>query len=430
MHPTDRRPDRSWKALAALVLVLLTCAAMRRDVRLIRAAPAIDFVQYWALANATDSAGRHLHPYRETDAVADWLAQRKDDPDPLLRQATMARAHWFQGIVSPLLILACRALPADYAAARTCFHFAGLALFFLAIANLARRTRSSRLLLALFGVTLLLTFAPLLNNFEVGNVGTFQLAFFVAIWSLLDRRRDPAVRPHRLVDGALLALLPIVTLAKPNLVPLALAFALAALAPVATRAATLLALSGGALVGLLLPIVWYSDLRIWGEFLRSVTDLQPWNLPEVHGNLALRRLLESRWGFPSLASFAAVAAALLTTAGVLASQSRPRRRLADLLREPDRLLAAGTAVTFALSPLVWVHYGVLLLAPATLALVRGGGAAKVLGALAVLLASSQLDDLAAGGPGSATAAVLRASAWLPLWLAAFAPAADEIPLSG
>ena len=108
------------------------------------------------------------------------------------------------------------------------------------------------------------------------------------------------------------------------------------------------------------------------------------------------------------------------------------RQLAFVARDPATVISFGIVVTFALSPLVWMHYYTLALIPILHLVLKKEGAplTRALASISLFLSSGLLQlgcwrlDLPAIVPP------LFAVSWVPLWVALLIEAGHADSLTG
>jgi hypothetical protein len=266
------------------------------------------------------------------------------------------------------------------------------------------------------------TFRPFFFDAAVGNVNSLQLAFLTAVTGLALRA---ASRPSRPADALYLAVLAPFVAFKPNTPWIAVAMALQQGAALGARRLAA-GIAAGAILGaaaVAIGMAYFGDSGVWGEWLRLVRGLDGSGLQLTleQGNLSIAMWLADHhvmglgvaaWGLLLGALLlAGVAAALVAGAGL--DRAAAGRAIAA---DPWLAMSLGILLTFATSPLVWPHYGVLLLLPiAWLLRPSVAGRLGVAGACATyLLSTTPVVDalLRAGQGGLARGAMVLA--WVAL----------------
>ena len=201
----------------------------------------------------------------------------------------------------------------------------------------------------------------------------------------------------------------------------------------------------GTLLGVIL-VVWsgsiFGRVSVWIDWYDKVFGADPGRLvfPSDMGNVSTALWLSETVSVPiSIATFALVAGVLLLAilgigwVSVRAGTGlRGGVRLAvEAFRDPASAATIGLILTFALMPLVWFHYYVLILFPALWLASKPdhGSVVRLAGALSVLLAAGVLQSVMGpffGWRGLQYDAV--ALSWIPVWVGVVIVLIRRVPL--
>jgi hypothetical protein len=384
----------------------------------------IDFYQYWSVGAAMRLSGGSLAPpYVDLDgyvAIIDRYAAASGDARLAEVNAALhhSNAHGLELNNSPLLYAAFAGMPMDYSDAWALFLALRVALLLGALYLLAPPGDDGRLTL-LLAIPIVALYRPLGSDARVGNIAVVQL-FAVAALARAARGSIPwtgrwaAVRSGVVLTGAAF-----LVLTKPNAAPIAVVLAHS----VAFRDGPRAFLRGCALALVpalalaLLPCAWFGSWSVWTDWFRFLDPfgkLAEW--PIADGNFCSAVLLGRALGIPVHAASAATAF-LLAASAAAAAGLRPGAadRIRTVLRDP--LLGASLAICalLATSPLAWLHYHVLALAPALRLLTAPAAdrTDRILGGAGLLLASGTIGLL--GFDVETAVAWTVALSWLPLW---------------
>jgi hypothetical protein len=369
MPTTLRRTLRAAGDPAVLLALALALSGLVRAWDLGRRSPGLDFYQFWVVAQV---AGRADVPdvYAEEARArvgAEFVQRSLTDEDSERRRVAARPWRVLEPTATPLLYTAFRPLSGgtyegDHLAFRL-VSLAGCAAGILIVARLLGHGAALALLMLAFVAHSL---QALKADIRVGNVNELQLGMIASYLWLSSR--DEAARAQ-VAAGALLAL---VVLFKPNLLPIVPALAACWLAErrrsKLTRQA--IGMAAGAIAGAVLPVAVFGTVAAWPNWLAYVTALPPAKIPLRFGNMGLARLLFEATGLDLWLPLAFV-----TLGAVLACVWWGRRRddepPARATSWDDTAAVAGGCLVYLLSsPMVWLHY-LLLAVPATLALLPG-----------------------------------------------------------
>jgi hypothetical protein len=416
-------PALEWAVALLLALQAATALAARFENE-----PGLDFYHFWGIGAARALAVEPLgNPYRDAARHAEVLNRHADASrdrhlqraNALRRDPTPGATQLFDPTSTPLAYAVFAALPLDYSRAHAIFRALSLAAALAGSAGILLALGISRPRAWLAAAALPLAYRPIAIDWNVGNVGAFQLAFTALLLRAAARlpKSAPATALTR-GEHAYLAGLVAFALFKPNTAPIALAFAWGFVrqrgSRVVPRAAATAFAAGLAIAAA--TSLWLgsaSSWLDWWSYLRGPAGEKLAGYAIGSGNQSLVALLAPITGIGSaLQSLLHAALALASLA--IALRGRPL----DALAEPVAAASVGTLLLFLSAPLIWNHYAVLLLVPGAWLVVRGSPRPRALAALA-LFAFALI-----AGPAEALlgiAGLVREP--LRTWLVALAPVA-------
>lgn len=203
-------------------------------------------------------------------------------------------------------------------------------------------------------------FEPLHSELRVANVGRLQLAM-LAIY-VLSHRGQPGTR-RAIIIGFLLGL---AVMFKPNLSLVALCLALQWI--LLGRSRTLLWQGlGGVIAGavaVLVSSLFFGGVQCWAHWLSYVGAFPESRIALELGNYGIARLVKESIGVEASALLLIV---FLLVIGLVVYREK-RRSSARLNEGPDHALegrgvALGCLLSLLVSPLVWIHYYILMIPP-------------------------------------------------------------------
>ena len=422
---------RTWNLrFIALAMLFVICAGYSRSYwGSLPARPGLDFYQMWGVIKAERASGFRLgSPYADPQgylAVMHVLAVQTGDA--LLPAALQSRST-LDLTATPLLYDVFGCLPASYRTALGLFRgLLGIA-FAVSVAAMIRPLLRNPFAALAWSLTLAAAFDPFLLDVLVCNVNSIQLLLLVAVIATIEHYRDRHRPLDRRAAMALTAILVFMVLAKPNIAAAA-GLLLCCVVIHAERQSRLLIMALSPLwfaILVALPALEFGTLTVWSDWWHNLT-LQPdrWDVP---GNYSTVLLLQQQFGITAAVAKASVSvflavgmlvAAWRKTVPPSAAMGACRERLAQVFSDPQACYAVGATVLFAVSPLVWSHYYVLLL-PVCFWLIRSGTHrpwVACCGLASLLLALDVQRRLAMAIPHfpAATLDLGHALAWLPAW---------------
>jgi hypothetical protein len=400
-------------ALAGFLAIIAIAAFPSQD--------GVDFYHFWGIDTARKAGSLADSPYHDAPSYARVLNAVADaSPSPKLRRANAARRE-LEPTGTPFLYACFSFLPRDYATAQALFvallYAAGLAGTFVLARLRGFGPRTSACLASFVAIT----YVPFTRDVTATNVNLLQLAAYAALLCAALRARGPRYAATEAIaqSGAW-----ILVVFKPNTVLMSAAYVAqrflaigqgpSAKAASIAFAAAILAVAAGA---------WYfGSVFAWTDWWSTAGRLgtrEAINAIE-RGNQSLSMWLAVRFGFQSPVPFGLALGSMLVGAIVIAARG-PRGGATDTLRnlrrafaDPFFALSFGVLATFALSPLVWVHYTVLTLIPIAW-LSRGEGWLAMSGALFAYCAAARptIHAFESLGRGDLTDAIGRV-AWIAL----------------
>jgi hypothetical protein len=332
----------------------------------------MDLYQYWGVGQVVVATGGQVrNPYREQHRFNRVLAQMAERTDDL----TLARVAYhrqdleLQG--TPVAYWAFSIYPGNYSTTLSWHYKAQVVTFSLAVLLTLLGT-GGRILTAIGALAaLILFYEPFYSEIGVGNFNSFLVLCMAASMTFLGRVPTNAASASagwRWASAAM-AVLGVAALVKPTVAPMFFAVVACVVARVGPRTAItyvglaslpVLAIAAGAGSYFGAPTIWYDWFLYFGS-----SNVDMYDIAFDLGNLSVPLFLANQWG----ASFGTMAAALLLFVAVSLTLTVTRHAsftegLCASLRDPGVALAFGVVLFFAISPLAWVHYHLLLLPPA------------------------------------------------------------------
>lgn len=399
-------------ALASFLAIIAIAAFPSQD--------GVDFYQFWGIDTARKAGPLADSPYHDAPSYARVLNAVADaSPSPKLRRANAGRRE-LEPAGTPFLYACFSFLPRDYATAQALFvallYAAGLAGTFV-LARLRGFGPRTSACLAFF---VAITYVPFTRDVTATNVNLLQLAAYAALLCAALRAHGPR---HAVTEAIAQSGAWILIVFKPNTVLMSAAYEAQRFLAIGRRpsakaasialAAAILAVAAGA---------WYfGSVFAWTDWWSAAGRLgtQEAVIAIERGNQSLSMWLAVRFG-QSPMPFGLALGSMLVGAIVIAARD-PRGGATDTLRnlrrafaDPFFALSFGVLATFALSPLVWVHYLVLTLIPIAW-LSRDEGWLAMSGALFAYcaLARPTIHAFESFGRGDLTDAIARV-AWIAL----------------
>jgi glycosyl transferase family 87 len=322
----------------------------------------VDFLTFWSVPQALNRQSIpniYTLEGQRTLASATVNLARSSSASDLQRRTTAAVLELYNGRIdttaSPLLYSLIGVLSSgNYLTDQKRFLFACMSAFVLSILVLARLLKFSLLETVLFLLFLFWNYEPFLSDIRVGNVNELQLFALVLFIFFMARSRPFSAG---FIVGAS-------TTFKPTaLLVLVLAF-IASVADKDFRSVLRLFLgSFVAAVSLVaLSAVYFGNSAMWLDFLHSLPNtLQGSHYSLESGNLSLAALLfgaaTSRAVIVPIVLVSVLCWLLFSTTGHVNQGRADRFRLHTAFC----VAGCGSAITLLSSPLVWLHYYLLLL---------------------------------------------------------------------
>jgi hypothetical protein len=369
---SSRSATRTGQVVAAIVLLLSAWYSWSR------ANPfwGLDFAQLWTGGKSARQHGTAIYGERGQSISNAFISEaftRQQSPrllNVIRERESMARSasrEWLAAFVStPFLYFTFSLLPQDYEAAWLIYRLLSLAATIAAcllLCRLAGLTAAGGMMLA---AAALVFYEPLASDQRIGNTNQLQL---LALAVYLRLAADARL-PFRIAGGLLLGL----TIAfKPNVALVAVFLILYLLVRGAIRAALIdtAAIAGGGIAAIAIGSLWFGSFAAWTEWMAVAKRLAEAEVARATGNIAV------------LQSPAVVAILALVAVGAAVAMTRDEADDADRLR----LVAAVGPVIYLLgAKVVWLHYPVLVLAPAVLLIgVRNPKHVRIAVAIALVL---------------------------------------------
>jgi hypothetical protein len=400
----------------------------------------LDFYQYWVVGKVVSlSGGGVRNPYTQQpqfSIVANEHAALASEP----ALAAVARLRPDLELqATPFAYTFFSLYPAHYTASLRLHQIAQICAFVLAIFLLLRHEAAlDRLLVALVAMPV---FGPLASDLAVANFNCFLLLFLALTFRLAQLALTPggpSVGSKVLYAVSALTLAAASALLKPSLMFVAPLLVLAIYARM--KMAGLIAIAIGVLAGIALALVpaWYFDsVGIWLQWKHYFDNgnVDMYSLPFTMGNLSLSALIVRTTGLPLMVSALALVVSLLVVGigAVHLTRGSGVARVKALLLEPASVVSVAVLLFFAISPLAWLHYHLLLLVPALL-LVGHRGRVGLCAMAVVLLLSTNALSTAMGlfmpaAPAQAVGFYGTMLAWPLLWFLMLLAYAKPAPQS-
>ena len=367
--------------LTVLALIVMICGTYTSQ-RVYRTSVGIDFSQFWGVGKARQAHRRALDdPYTEVPEYAEFLNEyARETGDLRLDEADRINRQLYRNGLdltgTPLFYMLFAVMPSEYSLA---FHGVEilLGLAFSAALLLLYFTRRRKLgayfLLALF---LTLDYEPLLSELRVGNVNSLQFLALAALTCYMYGEGARSTSRQYMRNSLIMAALTFLVLLKPNLLLIALMLAASIWAvrgPGVGAIAT--AIAGAAGMGLVgASSLFFGSSRVWLDWLHYLSGGSgKLARPVADGNYSTALIVADalRISVDHAATLLTALLAAMIIAALHAARDAvlPRtqglgRSIIVLFRDPFMAAALGVAMTLAVSPLVWVHYNIILLLPA------------------------------------------------------------------
>ena len=330
----------------------------------------VDFYHFWGIALVQRLGITAQDPYSAPQAYAQVLNTIADaSTDQKLRDVNHHRRH-IEPTATPLLYGFFAFLPDDYQHAQALFAFIQYLLAGFAIYLLARLRGVSRWPAMSLALLTELSFNPFVQDVNVGNVNSLQLAFLAVLLHVAVRKRYSG---KVIVDALFVGGLGLFVIFKPNTPWIALALAMHYWVVRGSRPFFIGLVMAAILGALAFGIgAWYfSDSAVWLAWFDYARGM---NNSALHysfeqGNQSLAMLLADRTASHSAAGYGLLIAVSMLACLVLTWLANGRG-LYDLVRRTRTAFAnawfaasIGVLFTFATAPLVWPHYHLLALIP-------------------------------------------------------------------
>ena len=356
---------------AGLVVALLLTAVLVTQAR--AAFPhqlGVDFYHFWGIA-LVQRLGITAHdPYSAPQAYAQVLNAIADaSTDQKLRDVNHHRRH-IEPTATPLFYGFFAFLPNDYQHAQALFAFIQYLLAGFAIYLLARLRELNRWPAILLALLTELSFNPFVQDVNVGNVNSLQLAFIAVLLHVALRKRYSG---KVILDALFVGGLALLVIFKPNTPWIALALGMHYWVARGSRNFFIGLVMATILGALACGIgAWYfGDSAVWLAWFDYARGM---NNSALHysfeqGNQSIAMLLADRTQSYGAAGYGLLLAVSML-AGLVLTWLANGRGVFDLVRRTRTAFAnawfaasIGVLFTFATAPLVWPHYHLLALIP-------------------------------------------------------------------
>lgn len=410
----------------ALVVLLLTLVAAKLYFSQVFTQPGLDFYHFWGVPAALELSGHRLgSPYARGEQYAQVL---NDHAGTVLGDEKLARVNRERRTLdltgSPLLYTAFAVLPKNYSTALGLFRGFEVVLFLVAVALLGSAYHYAPFLSATLGLTLLIAADPYKNDLSLGNIDILLLCGLAGGLAMIENLPGRPAWRRLTFSSGVLAGLACLTLLKPLVLLPCLFLAIGLCRSQSKRSS--LASSGIAwastLALVLLPCLYFGSWTVWSDWYQAVygADQKRLFYPVEQGNFSFMLLASDRLGVRYVPLAAGLGTLLLTSLLLVATPGRRPEGTGQSVAiwDPHLLVSLGVLATFALSPLAWVHYYMLLLIPA---LWLGSLSAQsmviaFLGLTALAMSSGAADYFLLPFQRDTLIPWLRALSWLPAWI--------------
>jgi hypothetical protein len=346
--------------------------------------PTVDFFTFWSVSHTLSRApvANVYSPDNQRKIASVLVAEaQSSETSDLQRQATADVVHLYGGRIdvtgTPLLYMAIGGLSSgNFQTDQKRFEFVCASCLVLSMLILKHLLRFSIVTIVLLTIFVASDYAPVLSDMRVGNVNEIQL-FAVMLFIFFTARSRP------LLAGLTIGM---VTMFKPTT---ASVLVLSVIADFADRDyRQLLRMLSGCLIAavatFLASAAYFRNSAIWVDFLHSLPKtLNGVSYPLESGNFSLSALVFG----PSSGSAAIILLLLLAAFSWLMFATRRNNtgeaqgEISKDIYGPRRMHTAfavgggGCAVMLLSSPLVWLHYYLLLL-PLSLYVIQPAGGEK------------------------------------------------------
>ena len=401
------------------------------------AAPGVDFYHYWALIKVKRVLAKDIgSPYLRQDQYTRCLkAYAAKSSSPLLKEANKIRSK-LDATGTPLQYAIFTILPLNYNVAIFLFRITQALVFIGAIILLGTHYKTSILPSLSFAFLLIVVYEPISQDFWMGNLNAIQFGILTTLALLAKRIHSPPPSGNHFTLGVVFMCgFIFLAMLKPNFVLVSLIMMAFLWRNIGTRQFMKTTIFGGAFTILLaaIPCFLFESLWIWSdwwsELQRFVNDRLNFLYPITSGNFATPLMLSKAFNikseYCSLIMGAFITASLIIAIGTpFASKRRNamgniRDILSSILQSPFLCISIGLIITMAMSPLLWMHYLVILLLPALWMILEKklGETVGILGTISIVMASGLLLRILKlhSDRWIALAPYMFGLAWIPLW---------------
>ena len=401
-------------------------------------APGVDFYHYWALIKVKSVLDKDIgSPYLEQDQYARCLkAHTAKSSSPLLKKVNKIRSK-LDVTGTPLQYSVFVILPLDYNLAIFLFRITQALVFIGTIVLLGTHFKTNVLSSFSFAFLLFVVYEPISQDLWVGNLNAIQLAFLTTIVLFAEKIQSIStsrnkILPSILFTGGLLFF----ALLKPNYVLIPLIMLAFLWRNIGTRLFISTSIAGGTLglVTAIIPCFLFNTPWIWLDWWTQLQKLKNINTiflyPISSGNFSTPLMLSKQFNLGSGYCLAIMCAFIILSL-ILALTipfnnntkemiERFRKKVSCILQSPFLCLSIALTITLAISPLVWIHYLVVLLLPALWMILdkKFGETVGILASISVVMASGILLRILTlhSNIWLSKAPYMFGLAWIPLWI--------------
>jgi len=407
-----------------VILCFLAVLAVSESRGRFSGAGGVDFYHYWGIAKAIGRSEAALgSPYSAPERFAEVLNAHADSAGDERLKSVNRRRRDLDVTGTPLFYASFGFLPDDYSLAFALYQILQVALLIGALGLLGRRLGAPLIDSVTLALVAVVVYWPVISDLRVGNINCIQLFLLVAITLFADRGLDARSGAASVArQAALLSVLGLLTLFKPNVAIVTLLLAAHLWVRLGARSFLRAAIPAAAVSAAAFAYsCWtFASWTIWSEWLELVAARAVY--PTFQGNYSTPALLDGVLGIGLRAATLGTGALLLLSALAVYFRTRPTERpgvgtaVRRALRDPWYAVSAGVVITLATAKLAWSHYFVLSLLPALWLLWSPARTGAILAATSLFLTSAVLPAILIPLGGRSFIAYTVAASWVPLWI--------------
>jgi len=345
-------------------------------------APGVDFYQFWAVIKARQLISKDLKsPYPASKQYANCLKIYTDrSSSPLLKEANRIRSN-LDLTGTPFLYSIFIILPKNYESALFLYRLIQAVVFIASVILLALTYKENFLPFMAFALLLIVVYEPISQDIWMGNLNAIQFGILSLLAVLALRIKSATEDKDKIIAGIIFVCgLVFFNMLKPNYV-LVFLFLMAFLWKTLKTRLFLLTTAAGAIFGILLaaiPCFLFNSVWIWLDWWYQLQRLRADSLKSLYaieeGNFSTPLLLSKILDIKTEYCFLLTGFFLVLTLATAVCIRIPSRKeniikrfltgTSFIFQYPMLCISIGLIITMALSPLIWMHYFVILLLPA------------------------------------------------------------------